>query len=67
MDFWQNHIPFFGAAAFCTTKMAILEDNLKNENDLKNGKRYLPPPLEVAAKKGLYLSPPKILSNTVPE
>ena len=33
---WQNSTPFFGAVAFCTTKIADLEDNLKNENDHQN-------------------------------
>ena len=30
---WQNLAPFFGAVAFCLTKLTILDDNLKNKNE----------------------------------
>ena len=33
IDFWQNHLPIFGAAAFFIN---ILEDDLKNEPNVRN-------------------------------
>ena len=36
MDFWGNSSPFFGAAAFCMTKIDdFRKENLKNENSKK--------------------------------